>query len=478
MGVSAVQRDPFGLAGALLDGRFRIEREVAEGGFGVVYCATQTALDRPVAIKVLKTPASFDESAKLQFRERFAHEAKTIARIRHPNIVDVYDFGVSAMPAGEMAPWMALEWLEGETLEQQLERRRGGGGRTSTAVMELLHPVLQAFAFAHKQGVVHRDIKPANIMVVPQQHGTMLRVLDFGIAKVASPDDAAGTGLTKTGGIPAFSPLYAAPEQVAFGRTGPWTDVHALGLILTEMLTDQLPYGAQDLQLFEEIMAQQRPTPRSKGIDVGPWESVLQRAVALSPSERWKSAGELLAALEASLDKRDAAVSIGRTVHLNPLAKQPVAAPVHAIDASPARPSPRGRPFSRAAVLTTVAVCGVLGGVLLFRSRSQPLPGPLPPAGPLQATAPQPAAPPPAREIIAPPPDEQPSEPCLTHAKRVPDRHLTAKPSPTTTPSPSATARTAHVEVVHQQSPAPPAERASAPTGYRGSDLKIETKFP
>jgi serine/threonine protein kinase len=307
MSADPVQKDPFGLGGALLDGRFRIHREVAEGGFGVVYFATQVALDRPVAIKVLKTPAGFDEAAKIEFRDRFASEAKTIARIHHPNIVDVYDFGISPVPSGETAPWMALEWLEGETLEDQLVGRRGRGGQSAMEVLAMFRPILQAFAYAHKQGIVHRDIKPSNIMAVPTENGMMMRVLDFGIAKVVSPDEAAGTGHTKTNGIPAFSPLYAAPEQIAFGRTGPWTDVHALGLILTELLTDQPPYLATDMQLFEQIIASTRPTPRLRGIDVGGWEPVLKRAVALSPSERWRGAADLLAALDANLGKAEKA---------------------------------------------------------------------------------------------------------------------------------------------------------------------------
>lgn len=305
MVADAVQKDPFGLRGFLLEGRFRIEREVAEGGFGVVYFATQIALDRPVAIKVLKTPRGFDEAARIQFRDRFASEAKTIARIHHPHIVDVYDFGISTMPSGEMAPWMALEWLEGDTLESQLVGRRGRGGQTPADVLTMFRPILQAFAYAHKQGIVHRDIKPSNIMAVPTENAMLMRVLDFGIAKLVSPDEAAGTGHTKTSGMPAFSPHYAAPEQIAFGRTGPWTDVHALGLMLTELLTDQPPYLAGDMQLFEEIIAPARPTPRLRGIDVGGWEPVLRKAVALSPGERWRSASDLLAALEASLGASD-----------------------------------------------------------------------------------------------------------------------------------------------------------------------------
>ena len=170
---------------------------------------------------------------------------------------------------------------------------------------------VQAFAYARTaRSIVHRDIKPANIVVVAGDAGDMgveggglLRVLDFGIAKVVADDEVPGSGLTRTAGSSAFSPHYAAPEQVAHGRTGPWTDVHALGLLLTELLTDQPPYTATDMQLFEEAMAQVRPTPGTRGRNVGPWEAILARAVALSPGARWKDAGDLVAALEATVPK-------------------------------------------------------------------------------------------------------------------------------------------------------------------------------
>ena len=96
------------------------------------------------------------------------------------------------MPAGEIAPWMALEWLEGETLEEVLLQRRGQGGQTPAEVLTTFRPILQAFAYAHRQGIAHRDIKPANIMAVPSEHGVTMRVLDFGIAKLVNPEEAAG----------------------------------------------------------------------------------------------------------------------------------------------------------------------------------------------------------------------------------------------------------------------------------------------
>jgi len=305
MVVAAARGDVFGLSGTVLGERFRVDEQIAEGGFAVVYAAHQVALDRKIALKVLKTPAGYDQQAQAEFRDRFAVEAKTIARLKHPHIVDVYDFSVSPLPSGELAPWMALEWVEGETLEKWLGR---DGQRRELApgeALDLLRPVLQALAFAHGQGIVHRDIKPGNIMVTDGGQGRTLRVLDFGIAKIMRADEeSSGTGRTRTGSVPAFSPGYAAPEQVTFSRTGPWTDVHALGLILTELITGQAPYADLEASVHEQVMAQARPTPRSKGREAGPFEAVIARAVALVPGERWKNAGDFLAALEEAAGRR------------------------------------------------------------------------------------------------------------------------------------------------------------------------------
>jgi eukaryotic-like serine/threonine-protein kinase len=301
----ASQGGPFALEGTVFDGRFRVEERIAEGGFAVVYKAYQVALDRWVALKVLKAPRGHDEVARAEFREKFASEARTIARLQHPHIVEVHDFSVATLASGEPAPWMALQWLEGETLATHLgwRRRAGEHGLPPREAAEFLRPAIQALAHAHKLGIVHRDVKPANIMVTKTPRGPALWVLDFGISKIMADDQAPNTGQTRTESAPAFSPAYAAPEQVTFSRTGPWTDVHALGLILTELMTDAPPFSDPDPEahMFEQVMAPRRPTPASKGRDVGPFELIIAKALALSPRDRWKNAGELLDALEAAL---------------------------------------------------------------------------------------------------------------------------------------------------------------------------------
>jgi serine/threonine protein kinase len=395
--------DAFALGGMIFDGRFRIEERIAEGGFAVVYRACQVALDRRVALKILKPRRGHDETARAEFRETFAAEARTIARLRHPHIVDVYDFSVSALPSGELAAWMALEWLEGETLATHLARRRAEGqrGRAPLEALAFVRPVLQALAHAHKHAIVHRDIKPANIMVTQTAHGPSLRVLDFGIAKIMADDRAPATGHTRTESVPAFSPSYAAPEQVAFSRTGPWTDVHGLGLILTELLTDEAPFSDAhpDLHVFEQVMLKERPTPASKGRDVGILEPVIAKAMALSPKDRWKDAGELLAALD------DAAAGKQMASPAAPLAE--------------ARPRPSRSKIFAAGLLALLVGGGIAVGIGRASRRaakgpaveattqaipSVPAPPPVPvsPAPPArEAEPPAPAPPPPVTAGLA-----------------------------------------------------------------------------
>ena len=369
-GAPAIRGDVFGLVGTIFNERFAIERLVAEGGFALVYQARQVALDRQVALKILKTPVGYDEPARVEFREKFASEAKTIARLKHPHIVGVHDFAVSPLPSGELLPWMALEWIAGESLAARLERRRGEGARGMEPgqALELLRPVLQALAFAHRQGVVHRDIKPGNVLVAETEHGPTLKVLDFGIAKIVLDDRSPATGHTRTDGVPSFSPAYAAPEQVAYSRTGPWTDVHALGLMLTELMTDDPPFADPDSHVFEQVMSVRRPTPGSKGRDVGPYEEVLKAALALSPKDRWKNAGELLAALEEARSGRRPSATPATPVSV--LALAPVTSAPSAARSTAASGAAGPRPRANVTALMALAsVIALAVGVWVWRSR-------------------------------------------------------------------------------------------------------------
>ena len=294
--------DPFGLVGTRIAGSYDVEALVAEGGFGVVYRATHRALRRPVAIKVLKVPAELEGPARRAFLDAFATEARTVAALEHPAIVRVIDFGASLMPRGEAAPFMVLEWLRGVTLADDLDARRGRGGRSPRECLALLGPVLDALAVAHDAGIAHRDVKPGNVMLAADGRGVAARVLDFGIAKTVDPGEATPDNTATRTVHRAFSPDYAAPEQLAGTRTGPWTDVYALGLLLTELLTDAPPYDGGDLhQLFADAVSSRRPTPAKRGYDVGAWEAVLARATSLQPADRYPHARALHEALAAAV---------------------------------------------------------------------------------------------------------------------------------------------------------------------------------
>jgi serine/threonine protein kinase len=300
--------DPFGLIGTVLERKYRVDRTVAEGGFGIVYAGHHLALDVPVAVKILKRRTEVDNDGWQDLLARFVQEAQTMARLRHPAIVSVLDAGVAEVDCLQL-PWIVLEWLDGVTLRDDLDRRRGAGGRPAGEALEIVRPVVAAVAEAHAAQVAHRDLKPSNVMLVPGRRGDVTpRVLDFGVAKIMVGEVHATTGHTTTADtFRAFSLGYAAPEQIAGARTGPWTDVHALGLILTELLVDAPPYSDEPTEQHARAFDAQRPTPARFGVDAGPLEAIIARAVALRPPDRFADAGELLAALDGAAERASAA---------------------------------------------------------------------------------------------------------------------------------------------------------------------------
>ncbi len=295
--------DPFALLGTRLDGKYDVQSVIAEGGFGVVYRAIHRTLLKPVAIKVLKTPPSLPETHRKAFIDKFVFEARTIARLEHPGIVRVLDFGGGLLPAGGAAPWIVLEWIDGDTLDAVLDARRDHTGRPPVEALALLRPVFEALAVAHDEGVAHRDLKPANIMLARSRDRIDPKLLDFGIAKAMELDETVASGQTATQSeLRAFTLAYASPEQIGGTRSGPWTDVHALALLLVEVLTDRAPFHGEDnTALTVDVLSTKRPTPAKFGLDVGPWEPVLARALALRPTERFQHARDLLRALEATV---------------------------------------------------------------------------------------------------------------------------------------------------------------------------------
>lgn len=277
-------------------GNYRIVAKLAAGGMGVVYRAEHEMIGRSVAIKVLLP----EFSHKREIVDRFFNEARAASSIRHPGIIEIFDFGYHA----DGHAYIVMEFLEGETLTSRLQRR---GRLSASEAVAIIRGVSGAVAAAHAKGVVHRDLKPDNIFLVPDPDmpgGERTKVLDFGIAKLS--DLAGGDGgpslRTRTGAVMG-TPTYMAPEQCrGAGSVDHRADIYALGVILYELVCGRAPFVAEG---FGEIIAAHLtapvPAPRTFAPDLpAHLEAVLMRLLAKRPDERPGSLDEVRAALEES----------------------------------------------------------------------------------------------------------------------------------------------------------------------------------
>ncbi|MBN2192891.1 MAG: SUMF1/EgtB/PvdO family nonheme iron enzyme [Polyangiaceae bacterium] len=295
--------DVFGLVGRTVEGKYLVQGLIGEGGFSVVYRALHRHLDQPVAVKVLKVPAHFAAAGRRAFIEFFHNEGRILSNLAdHPAIVRVFDFGTIEGSAQSLF-YLVLEWLEGCDLESILTQDRPAFSEADT--IRFLRPAIEALALAHSEGIAHRDLKPANLFLARTKLGLRLKVLDFGIAKAIQEGERTTqlTGGTASG-FHVFTPQYGAPEQFRpgmYGATGTWTDIHALGLILVELVTGRPALEGTDLADFLlGSTCDRRPTPRTRGTLVSDgFEALCQRSLALEPRDRYRNAGELLAALDA-----------------------------------------------------------------------------------------------------------------------------------------------------------------------------------
>lgn len=305
--------DPFGLIGLDVEGKYRVDEVVAEGGFAVLYRAVNLRLRVPVALKCLKVRANTAGAERDRFLERFLAEGQVLHRLSRGTlgIVQALDAGALVTASGEWVPYLVLEWLEGQTLTEELEERTrsGAGERPLEAAMSCLEPAVLALDYAHHQGITHRDIKPDNLFFALIGGVRTLKIVDFGIAKVV--DEVAlltPTSETMSMQSRAYSPPYAAPEQFdpKLGATGPWTDVYALALVLVETVTGRRgTVGSTALELRDRAMDQERrPTFSSQGVKVSEAvERVMARALAVDPRNRQRTAGEFWKALRAAMSQ-------------------------------------------------------------------------------------------------------------------------------------------------------------------------------
>jgi serine/threonine-protein kinase len=279
--VDTTLNDP--LIGALLDGRYRVEQRIAVGGMATVYRGTDTRLDRVLALKVMHQALAGDT----EFTERFIREAKAVARLAHPNVVNVFDQG-----ADGGVVFLAMEFVPGRTLRDLLGDR---GALSVRAALDVLEPVLAALGAAHRAGLVHRDVKPENVLITD---GGLVKVADFGLVRQLT--GASVTDTTTPGQIMG-TVSYLAPEQIQpQGGTDQRVDVYAAGIMLYELLTGSKPYvGENPLQVIYRHLNEDVPAP-SLVVPGLPAEldAIVAAATARDPQARPWDAVELLAAVQ------------------------------------------------------------------------------------------------------------------------------------------------------------------------------------
>ncbi len=227
--------------GTLLAGKYRLGSLIGSGSFGSVYRARHVDLAHEVAVKVLLTAARNSPEALA----RFQREGIAACRVKHPNAVAVTDFGVTAGGAA----FLVMELLEGQSLQDEMNRV---GRFAAPRCAEILTPLCAALAEAHAAGIVHRDVKPANVFLQRTSHGETVKVLDFGIAKMADEDARAGN-LTVEGGI-LGTPAYMAPERFRGEAIDSASDVYSVGVLLYQMLAGRLPFSGPDSDLMAIVM--------------------------------------------------------------------------------------------------------------------------------------------------------------------------------------------------------------------------------
>ncbi len=421
-------------------GKYRIVEHLGRGGMAEVYKAYQPGLDRYVAIKLMHTFLVEEEG----FLGRFQREAKAVARLRHPNIVQVYDFDVE-----DGVYYMVMEFIDGITLKAKLQELEAQGQRLPLEeAVRIVKAVGEALAYAHKQGMVHRDVKPANIMLTREGH---VILTDFGIAKILG----SSTQFTASG-MMIGTPAYMAPEQGMGAHGDERSDIYSLGVVLYQLVTGRLPFDADTpLAIVLKHLNDPLPLPRAVNPELSEGiERVILKALAKDPADRYQSVEEMLADLDKAmqgipLPAVDPAITTASAPAVEPVtavsgraatvvsreaAEQPptTAAPPTVVTEAP----PRAARLRRWIALGGVAALLLIGGILFLLSIQRRGPGI--PAIVSQATATATATP-----VVTPSPSSTstPDLPATRLAELVAALSATPTPSPTptNTPTPSPT---------------------------------------
>jgi branched-chain amino acid transport system substrate-binding protein len=384
-------------------GQYRVIEQIGLGGMATVYKAYQANMDRYVALKALPRHFMHDPT----FLGRFEREARTIARLEHPHILPVHDYGHH-----EGVPYLVMRYVEGGALSDLLRQHPEGLPLAEAA--RLIGQIASALDYAHQQGVIHRDIKPSNMLL--DRTGNVL-LTDFGIAKIAEATvQFTGQGTVGT-------PAYMSPEQAMGKELTPATDVYSLGVVLFEMLTGRVPYQAETpIAVINAHIYNPLPLPRSLRPDMPEMvERVLLKALAKVPEARYQTAGEMAAALSEAVhaapvgppevSEETEPIAVGPTIVEEPALTPPVVT-VPAPEApslpkaAPAKPARAGLPIWAIGALAVggLLVIGLALGGVFARPAATPTPPP-PPAEEVAPTLP----PEPGNEEV-PPLEEVPAD--------------------------------------------------------------------
>ncbi|MGK5740850.1 serine/threonine-protein kinase [Micromonospora sp. URMC 103] len=408
----------------VLSGRYRLDERVATGGMGDVWRGTDLVLGRQVAVKVLLPTLVSDPD----FIARFRAEARIMAALRHPGIVQVFDCGEDDLPDGGRADYLVMEFVEGEPVSKRIE----AAGRLDVAeTMSIVAQVAQALHAAHRRGIVHRDVKPSNLLV--QEDGTVVLV-DFGVARSTNV-----TSITSTNAVPGTA-LYMAPEQAAGRPVSGATDIYALGAVAYCCLTGTPPFtGENPLQVAVKHLDDEPPElPHEIPEAV---RALVARALAKDPADRFSSGAAMADAARAAVSDGAAPTALVPSTPLRDAGPDTQAD--LAVDAVAA--ARRGAPRGRRALLgaggaVLVAIVGLAAALGAAKYADAP-------AVNLPTTAPAVA---PSEDVDLPAVNEdvssgptRPQRPTTPRTSRVPTSpSATVEPtgSPTTgSPTPSAT---------------------------------------
>lgn len=268
-------------------GRYQLTRVLGSGAMGVVYEAQDPRLGRKVAIKTILKSHLLDESVGREYSSRFVREAQAAARLNHANIVTVFDFGEE-----DEVAYIVMEFIEGRELAQHFEHQQFFDRPTA---LRMMCELLDALAYAHERGIVHRDIKPANVMIDRQGH---VKLTDFGVARLAESNADRTVPGTMVG-----TPSYMSPEQILGQAVGSRADLFAAGVILYQFLTHERPFAGNGPWVVQrKIITEEPPPPTRVKPGLPPvFDTIVQRALAKDPDQRYQSATEFAADLQRTM---------------------------------------------------------------------------------------------------------------------------------------------------------------------------------